>query len=72
MARISAYKPLCRQSIGYWHAMPASYLLLPCIVFFLASSKPLISKAYYSLAYYKNYKLTNIGTIGMLISLMFS
>jgi hypothetical protein len=51
--------------------LPDSYLLLPCIVFFLALAKPLISKAYYSLAYYQNYKLTNIGTIGTLISLMF-
>lgn len=57
--------------MGYWHALPALYLLLACIVFFLALSKPLISKAYYSLDYYQNYKLTNIGTIGTLFSLMF-
>jgi hypothetical protein len=57
--------------IGYWHALPASYLLFACSVFFLALAKPLISKAYYSLDYYQNYKLTNIGTIGTLFSLMF-
>jgi len=46
-------------------------LFLASNVFFLALSKPLISKAYYSLDYYQNYKLTNIGTIGTLFSLMF-